>query len=380
MSQYLFIEPTDILILRTNKLFGDSGSYGETQVLPWPSVMAGALRSALLARDDWDLQEFATGNEPEPHPHIGTPEKPGTFRLRALTLAQETDGAVAPIRPLPADLFVPRTDGDKQSRSVWRLHPRAPAAGIETSAPTPQLAVLRRDETSKPAQGLWLSEPAWGDYLAGKAPEAGDLIESAELWRTEERIGVALESERGATRDGALFTTQAVSFQHGTGYLAVVEGADLPDTGLLRLGGDARSARYRIIDPPKSNPDWAAIADTGRCRLVLTTPGLFDQGWLPTGMYRAGNGEYRFELHGVRARVASAAIPPAEVISGWDLAAGRPKPAERAAPTGSVYCLDELEANETSLRKLAGEGLWPESDYDAQRRAEGFNRVEIAAY
>ena len=72
MSQHLFIEPADVLILRANQLFGDAGSYGQTQVLPWPSVMAGALRSALLAHDGWDLQAFASGERP--HPAIGTPQ------------------------------------------------------------------------------------------------------------------------------------------------------------------------------------------------------------------------------------------------------------------------------------------------------------------
>lgn len=382
MSQYLFIEPADILILRANKLFDDAGSYGETQVLPWPSVVAGALRSALLSHAGWDLDAFA--NNRAPHPALGTPSAPGSFRLMALTLAQEKVDGVTPIRPLPADLFVPRADGDQQSRSVWRLHPRVPAAGIQTSAPIPELPVLRRNETSKPAAGLWLSDAAWRDYLAGQTPKAGDLIESEDLWKIEERIGVALEAQTGAARDGALFTTQAVALHQlngrRTGFLAVIEGAELPESGLLRLGGDGRAAQYRRIDPKPAHPDWSGIASAGRCRLVLTTPGLFDQGWLPPGVYRTDNGQLSFELHGVRGRLASAAVPRSEVISGWDLARGIPKPAQRAAPAGSVYWLDELEADETSLRKLASQGLWPESGYDAQRRAEGFNRCAVAAW
>jgi CRISPR-associated protein Cmr3 len=54
--QTLFIEPLDVLFLRGNKLFGDPGSFGESLVPPWPSVAAGAIRSALLAHKRVDLQ------------------------------------------------------------------------------------------------------------------------------------------------------------------------------------------------------------------------------------------------------------------------------------------------------------------------------------
>ena len=52
----------------------------------------------------------------------------------------------------------------------------------------------------------------------------------------------------------------------------------------------------------------------------------------------------------------------------------------RAAPTGSVWWLDELDATPDALRKLAETGLWREPCDDAARRAEGFNRIAIAAY
>jgi CRISPR-associated protein Cmr3 len=97
-------------------------------------------------------------------------------------------------------------------------------------------------------------------------------------------------------------------------------------------------------------------------------------------MSRSPDGTERFELHGVRASLACAAVPRAEVISGFDLAKGRPKPAVRAAPAGSVYWLDELEATPAALRKLAEIGLWPTEDYNDARRAEGFNRMTFAAY
>jgi CRISPR-associated protein Cmr3 len=141
-------------------------------------------------------------------------------------------------------------------------------------------------------------------------------------------------------------------------------------------------------EPPE--PDYLALAAEGRCRLVLTSPGLFEAspdqapylggGWLPRGLSRGADGGLRLALPGLDARLICAAVPRGQTVSGWDLARGRPKAAQRAVPAGSVYWLEDLSTTPEALRKLASDGLWPESGYDAQRRAEGFNRCALAPY
>ncbi len=79
-------------------------------------------------------------------------------------------------------------------------------------------------------------------------------------------------------------------------------------------------------------------------------------------------------------RLVCAAVPRAEVVSGWDLARWKPKAAQRAARAGSVYWIENLQATPDALRKLGVHGLWRTEGYDAQRRAEGFNRFTFAAY
>jgi len=94
-------------------------------------------------------------------------------------------------------------------------------------------------------------------------------------------------------------------------------------------------------------------------------------GWRPF----ACDADSHFEFAGIRGRLV-AAVSRAEVIFGWDLARWQPKPAQRAAPAGSVYWIEDLQATPAQLRRLADHGLWPESGYDARRRAEGLNRFE----
>ena len=78
-----------------DKLFGDAGSYGESLVPPWPSVAAGALRSAMLANEGTDPAAFAQGRIT--HPTLGTPKVPGTFTItfRSADDSQDVVGATA---------------------------------------------------------------------------------------------------------------------------------------------------------------------------------------------------------------------------------------------------------------------------------------------
>lgn len=387
--EYRFLEPLDVLFLRGNKLFGDPGSFGESLIPPWPSVAAGALRSRMLADEGVDLAAFAHGEID--HPALGTPAKPGAFIVTTFQLAhRHGDGGVEALFQMPADLVVSESlDGTPSIRALTPA-PLPKGEGISSSAPLPLLPVLAETERSKPASGYWLTESGWKRYLAGETPTPDDLVKSSALWRIDPRVGVGLVADKRRAADGRLFSVQAVAFGHGVGFLTGVTGAEPPTHGTLRLGGDGRAAAIHAVDPCMPQADFDAIAAARRCRLVLATPGIFGSprpsgpgvsaGWLPTGVTKTAEGEFRFDLHGVKGRLVCAAVPRAEVVSGWDLAKWQPKSAQRAAPTGSVWWLDELEATPEALRKLAERGLWNEPCEDAARRAEGFNWLALAAW
>ncbi len=374
----IFLEPLDVLFLRGNKLFGDPGSLGESLVPPWPSVAAGAIRSRMLADAKTDLAAFARGQAP--HPELGTPDAPGTFTVTGFHLARRlADACVEILVAPPADLVV--SDGEGGTLSVRALAPQPVGAGkVASSSPFAHLPALAESTRSKPASGYWLNEAGWRAYLAGKLPTSADLVKSADLWAIDPRVGVGLDAAAGRASDGRLFTVQAVAMREGVGFLAAITGAMPPQTGSVRLGGDGRAAAIRPVSTALPEPDFAAIAAAKRCRLVLTTPGIFANGWLPTGVTQAADGALRFDLAGVKARVVCAAVPRAETVSGWDLARWQPKPAQRAAPAGSVFWLEDLTATPDDLRKLAAAGLWRDPCEDSARRAEGFNRITFAAY
>ena len=379
-----FIEPLDVLFLRGNQLFGEPGSYGEALMPPWPSVAAGALRTRLLADDGVDLAAFAAGQVV--HPQLGTPAQPGPFVLQDFQLARRQGAGMELLMPLPADLVVTNTENATkndpaapQAHHISALRPTALHPAMATSGPLPLVPVLAQTGRSKSASGWWLRSSGWRKYLQGQAITPADLEHSSRLWSYDERIGIGLDNATRSAADGKLFTARAVVLRAGVGFAVTVSGAALPESGSLRLGGDGRAAQLHHAAMDWHALDHAAltaITQARRCRIVLTSPGIFAEGWRLPGMDDA----QRIHLPGLSARVVAATVSRAETISGWNLATWQPKPAQKAAGSGSVYWLDDLDTTPEALGKLVAHGLWAQPCEDAQRRAEGFNRFSFATY
>lgn len=396
MDEYYFISPQDVLMPRGNRSFGDAGEHGEASALPWPSVMAGALRSALLGRDAQAVADFSAGRRPAgaAGDALGTPDEPGAFRLTWTSLAIAGDRGVEPLVPLPADLYA---HGDGGKIVLTLLRPSPLPEGVRAGAELPRVAVLRADKAAKPVQGLLLSATGLRAYLAGELPQSTMSIEA--VCQTELRLGIALNAAARTAEEGALYTTEAIRFAQrdelwrgdshpseratsprAAGYLVGVSGASglLPERGTLRLGGDARAAHYRKVQIEVPPAPHAKIADSKRFRLVLRSPGIFAAGWYPDGIRRVGI-DYVLEREGFKANLVCAAVPRYEIVSGWDLARMRPKPARRAVPAGAVYWFDRFEGDCGKLADWVRGGLWGD-DYDAARRTEGFNLAWLGAW
>lgn len=337
----LFIEPLDVLYLRGNKLFGGAGDHGESLMPPWPSMAAGALRSRLIAEGE-------------------TVESLAAFHLSRFSLARQTKhGEAEALWPLPADVIVTRDD----LSDATYLRPTMPPTCIASSHALPLLPALCAGKPGKPVSSLWLNSSGITAWLAGQPIRPAHLIRSSELWQTDARLGIALDPITRSAADGKIYTTETVALRDKVGFIASSNGHErtLADGNLLRLGGDGRAARVSAVSAPLPITDWARIEREGRFRLTLTTPGIFPAGWHPEG---------------IPATLLAASVSRAETISGWDVFNNEPKPAQRIAPTGSVYWYGKL-ADLAALRALADNGL---SIDDPTRRAEGFNHCHVAPW
>ena len=376
---YYQVDALDTLMLRGNRSFGDAGDHGEAVMPPWPSVFAGAFRSAVLGRDVDRLAAFSaiSGKRDieaaerasqmrdalggQVFDALGTPQEPGAFRLSWLSLLHEGRAVV----PLPADLLAVSVEGQSAPEIVALDPAELPSIG---SHGLPLCAVPRMSTPKKPSGGVWLDESGFAAYVKGKLPAAARF--TRELYSSDMRLGIGIDVGSRTVQSGALYTTETVSFTPDTGFIVGIDGLEalLPDEGVLRLGGDGKGARYCRVNwqPP------VAELKSARFRLVLATPAVFAQGWLPNGVSRDAPGAYWLNGDGFRGRLVCAAVPRHEVVSGWDLAAWQPKTAQRVVPAGSVYWFDDFEGEHRKLASWVGAGIWGDNA-DRQRRAEGFN-------
>jgi CRISPR-associated protein Cmr3 len=396
MMKYLFIRPVDVLYLRGNRLFGGPGDHGDVLMPPWPSLFAGAIRSRILVDRNVHFTDFLreTYDDQAVREVLGSPEEPGTFRVTSVSLARDGGGKPGELYfPLPADVFVPEEASGRNGKPgreaiVAEPIPLADLAGVETSSQLPCLQVLRLAERVKGQEGLWMTGEGLAAYLRGEAPAREHLVPRTQLWATESRLGIALDPGLRTAEEGRLYTTDTVAAKDAVGFLVGVDGADsvVPKSGLLRLGGDGRGAAVSEWELPEP-PPWRYVPSGETFRIVLSTPGIFPGGWLPPGVRRRGE-EFVLEFRGLRARLEAATVPRHEVISGWDVANHRPKPALRVVPAGTVYQFRVMEGDPSALRSLLDEGLWPLMEGDATaaelqadlrlRRSEGFNNVWLA--
>lgn len=372
----VLIEPLDVLILRGNKLFADAGSHGEALMPPWPSVAAGALRSHMLTDAQIDPAAFARGKAQlgaALAQSLGSVEAPGAFRIAHFGLCRrlgtDKQARYEPLLPLPADFSV---DPHEQATA---LQPTALHPALASSYPLPLTPTLRQPEAGKPKGGLWLTAAGIQAWQRGEplSKDKGHWLSSSELWTLDPRLGIALEAGKATVAEGQLYTSEAIALKPGVAFVAQVRGAEgvLPENGLVRFGGDGHAARIHPAECALPRIDSAALARAKRLRLLLTSPGIFPEGWKLPGMQDDG----RWHFHGASARLVCAAVPRLETVSGWDVARHQPKPALRVAPAGSVYWLDDFQGDAAALDALERDGL-PHAD--AARRAEGFNACLLA--
>ena len=372
MTEYRFIEPLDVLYLRGNKLFGDAGAHGSALMPPWPSLAAGALRSRMLADHGVDFSDFANDiavQNPALAACLGTPKEPGAFRISAFTLGQRPDAQLEMCFPLPADVVV-------QNKQPYLLKPQVLSPKLRSSYPLPELPVLATGELGKPESGYWLNSAGLAKYLNGGLLTKAHLIETKKLWKLDPRLGIALNTHSRTADEGKIYTAETVALCSNAGFLVGVQGANdlLPNDGFLRFGGDSRAAKVQLASIRWPEPNWKQI-EKDRCfRLILATPGLFVEGWRLPGL----DDNHQWHWQGGSARLISASVSRAEVVSGWDLAQWQPKTAQRVAPVGSVYWFRDFVGDINALKELTEQGLV--NGLELSRRAEGFNNVLIAAW
>jgi CRISPR-associated protein Cmr3 len=375
------VEPLDPLIARDGRPSSVGGHFF-TVSFPYPSMLAGAVRTrmgcengAFTLRGDSlkELRENVIVRGPllaEIRPDNEEVLQWLAPAPRDLTILRAQDGKTILKRHLPRAL-APGEAMD--SLGEKDLHPAGYAGGETYGKPPKDLpAFWRWAEFER-----WLTAPADRDDVDLK--ELG--VESLPI---ETRAHLAIQPGERVGIDGMFFQTSGLRFlQAGTSRLeprrfalslwcqgGTVAGRDLAlERQIAPLGGERRLARWSPVSqewPRMPEAVRERIVADRRARLILLTPAIFEKGALPGwngGAWPLGGN--------IKAKVIAACVPRPAVVSGWDLAAGRPKPTKRLAPSGSVYFL-ELAGTEKDLRRWCDDTWLACVSDGAQDRRDGF--------
>jgi len=337
----LFIEPNDVMMFRDGKPFSAGEDHFAGGVFPpYPATIYGALRSHILSLNWSEFDKYAKA-EKEDIPEeilkeIGSPRhnESGSLVLRNFALAgKEDNGTVIRYWPMPADVAVEKNSDNK--KPVLLKPVTFDNSRIITDLPGNLSSPWHRSEKVLTGHQGFLSTEEMKTYLSGNAP--GKVKPDSALYEVEDRTGIRKNRSRRSVEDGGLYTVSYFRLRANTGFAVDVNGTSLlPKEGILRLGGDHRSALYgeAVWDDFSCDGIRAKIAVEKRFKIVLTTPAIFNQGWLPQGIDRE---RMEGSINGINVRLTGASLGKPVGIGGFDMVKRLPKPMKKAAPAGSVY-------------------------------------------
>jgi CRISPR-associated protein Cmr3 len=370
----LFIEPNDVLMFRDGRPFaGGDDHFARGIFPPSPATIYGALRSHILSNCWSEFNKFKNdqGQIPEDvKKEIGTPTDLGSLALCQFTLAKRNGNNIEQLFPMPKDVVQEKGVEDGKPCILTPLN----LSNSKTITDLPAGLSNMWNPTEKPMEAVsgFLSSKEMGNYLLGAAPS---ITEADKLFKTEERTGIQKNRETRSVETGRLYSVEYFRLNGDTGFAVEVDNTILlPESGILRLGGDNRSAMYAAgswteisVEPIKRK-----ITDTKRFKLVLTTPAIFNKGWLPDWI---NADTMQGQINGIKVKLISACVGKPIGIGGYDFVKNHPKVMKKAVPAGSVYYFELTEGDVDSLFK----NVWLKSISD-EKAQEGFGITLIGGY
>jgi CRISPR-associated protein Cmr3 len=340
---------------------------------PWPSTVLGALRTA-----SGRAEEARTGRRFEPRDWTNHTAEITLGRTLVLRREPEATWNVAHrMWPAPADAR--RLENTDHLHWLEPVPPSLPTLGRDDDDAREALWVPLLPDKAKPLPvPRWWSEAWLASWLAGDTIPDQDATKAFDPSRRVQAHVQILEDTLTA-KEEALYSHDVVeTLERGAEWALGVE-VGLPERStpaIASLGSDSRLARIEPLQPALFEPPATVLnAFQNGCpglRIMIVTSACFAGGWLPDGIARHDR-EYRGRLAGLDAElILRAAMVPRPVhISGWDMAAGRPKQASAMVPPGAVYFFERADGR--SFGQTEARALWLAALGD--RTAEGFGRV-----
>jgi len=368
MTRY-FIEAADVLFFKDGREIAPGSEYTAASIFPPnPGTVYGALRSSLLAlqeNSDFSKDDFGISGT-DTAKYAGQKNSKGDLVIKNFLLARRDENKISPLFRLPLDVLNRKkpdySRGEKDEIHMISIRTGS-SVGIKSNMPLAHLQmpwIVHEEGSFFEHTPSFINEKHFYDYLKGEIGTSddenslasellGDNDSSTEPFVKEPRIGIGISSETQTVEEGKLFTTPFIRLQKDIGFWIELnlEDKQLPDRTKLRLGGDGKIAMLNAIsENPETDFDLELkkkVQQASILKLVLTTPVVFKNGWIPDGIdLKTGEGK----INDVTVKLLGSAIGKYQNMGGWNVAHNHPKATHRAVPAGSVYYVSVKEPSE----------------------------------
>ena len=332
------INPLDTLFFRDGKPFtmGEE-NWSDAIFPPMPSVIYGALRSVYFSNH---IDELRNANE------SADPTK--DLELKGVLLKSGNEL----LFPAPLDC-VKGKDSKYDKLTLLSL------SQIEESDMVSNYPRLEKIPTYKVSDSkvenisnAMLGRISFKEYLFGTKRDFS-YIKIDNFIQSEPHIGIGRSSDTHTTEEGKLYRIDMKRLKD-TSIIVDFENLELPENGLLKLGGESKSAHFRVyedkenkpfIEPPNFENEEKLF------KLVLTTPAIFKNGWLPEWIDE-NSMEGIPNSTNLKLKLISAIIGKPVYIGGYNIKERKPKPMYKAVPAGSVYYFKLIEGTMEQVKEI----------------------------
>lgn len=322
------VDPLDTLFFRDGKPFTMGEDNWANGIFPPPSsVIYGALRSVYFSNH---INELKDANE--------MTDITKKINIKSIYFFDNRDRKV--YLPLPFDC-AQKIDDAKNNLNEVSLLSMIKLNEIKSSCPTMH-ALKGGGEVTTVTEGL-IESGQFIKYLEGNG-KTFTFAKISDKVLLEPKIGIRINENTGTSDEGKLYRV-GMNRLDNLSLLIDFEGLDVPEKGIMKLGGEGKAASYKqhsdqnfLINPLITN----ANNNNNTFKLYLSTPAIFEQGWIPKWVNKDN---LMCKYQGLKLKLLTASIGRYRSIGGFDMKTRKPKAMQKAVPAGSVYYFEIIEGN-----------------------------------
>lgn len=338
MTYKITIQALSSLFFKGNRSF-DAGddNYATSAFPPNPSAFFGFIQSILYNESNFnrEINGFLSNSLPDNNLQI----LDITLELSNRKFGEITSISNNHYYPLPQDVAFEKKDSHFSNPKYLSLRNSDFFLGSAIKEEGEMFLTCSHSDKLLDTLGkVFISKENFQKYLDGN--QITDFVSINDYITTEPKVGIGRKIATKIAEDGLLYTINMIKPEglfspneiNQASFELIFESEEkFPNCGLSRFGGEGKLVNYELSQtkPINAHP---VFEQNEICKMVLTTPGIFKK-YYPENIL-TNNG----------LKLLTVAINKYNTIGGWDMIKKQPKITYRAAPPGTVYFLQIIDA------------------------------------